>query len=103
MCVEFSNYVTFELGVSSLSPLVLPLCSRDVHRTLTEERQSVAQTRKYLKEQQRGLKRRRTALRQAHREWSDDMKTFTGRHVRVQQTLEFQPVRSVCVCVCVCD
>ena len=57
--------------------------SRDVHRTLTEERQSVAHTQEYLREQQRGLKRRRTALQHAHHKWSDDMKTFRTRQVCV--------------------
>ena len=68
--------------------------SRGVHRTLTEERQSVAQTQEYLKEQQRGLKRRRTALQHAHHKWSDDMKTFRTRHVRVHQIVTISKVES---------
>lgn len=74
------------LLVQNLSIRCMVTSSRDVHRTLTEERQSVAHTREYLREQQRGLKRRRTALQHTHHKWSDDMKTFR--------------TRQVCKCVC---
>lgn len=74
------------LLVQNLCIRCMVTSSRDVHRTLTEERQSVAHTREYLREQQRGLKRRRTALQHAHHKWSDNMKTFR--------------TRQVCKCVC---
>lgn len=80
------------LLVQNLCIRCMVTSSRDVHRTLTEERQSVAHTREYLREQQRGLKRRRTALQHAHHKWSDDMKTFRTRQVCVcvQETVSGQ-------------
>ena len=69
--------------------------NRELQQTLQAEQDSLVKTKAYLKQQQETLKRRRVALKHAHKDWSVGAKSSKTRGTAV--------VSVVVLCCVACD
>ena len=69
--------------------------SRELHRTLVAEQDSLVKTRAYLKEQQETLKRKKEALRHTHNGWNGDMRSSKPRGAMEVRTIALDLINAL--------